>query len=49
VSGAHQQWQAPQRIQRKLVQQRRQERPIAWLKPGHLIAQLPLKQRDLMA
>jgi hypothetical protein len=45
----HQQTQPTQHVQRELVQQRRQERPIAWVKPRPLLAQLPLQHRDLMA
>jgi hypothetical protein len=46
--GAHQQPQSTQCIARELVQQRRQERPIARPEPRPVAAQLPLQHRDLM-
>ena len=45
----HQQTQPMQHIPGELVQQRRQKRPIAWVKPRPCLAQLPLQHCDLMA
>jgi hypothetical protein len=46
---AHQQPQPTSHVWREPVQQRRQEHPIARVKPPPLLAQLPFQHRDLMA
>ncbi|MGW6145366.1 hypothetical protein [Streptomyces sp. NPDC055140] len=46
--GAHEQPQSTQYIARDLVQQRRQERPIARPEPRPVPARLPLQNHDLM-